>query len=135
MSAFIVEQETIGFIVQAGISYGIIEREDALRTANMLWRENQKSIKSCYPNKKDFCKIGRFKSIGHLGTFKEFAPSQVRETINYFKYQSCEHNGWESSKSYCLIRIIRDKAMDRGGYKQGVVWGSPAPVKITRIKY
>jgi len=139
MSAYIVEQQTIGFIVQSAIGYGLIKRGEAIKTANMLWKENKKSIEYRYSHSddlKEYSKIGRFRAFGHLGTFKEFVPLQVINSCNNLDYQSCEHPTWRDSDACKLLDIIIAKANRLSKKIVGEpIWGSPKPVTIKRIDY
>ena len=136
MSAYIVSQETAGFIVNAAINYGLINRSEALATANMLMKENQQSVKSRYRDQ--YAAIPIFTNKKQLGVFNSYHPQQVKWTCEHFAYQSCEHKTWEGSYTYSLIELIKEAA-ERIPHKKvdemDLIWGAPIPHLIMGCKW
>ena len=126
MSAYIVNQDTAAFIVNAAINYGLIDRSMALSVANMLMEENQLSVKSRYRG--GYATIPIFTNKKQLGVFNTFHPQQVKWTCEHFAYQSCEHMTWEKSHAYCLVNMIIKAAESIPHTKMDemdLVWGAP----------
>lgn len=104
-----------------------------VEAANMLWRENIKSVSARYPNESsatlpgprgvEFVVEDKDLKIGWM----EFNPVQVLKSAQCYSYQSCEHDEWEQSEAFAFIRSLKDAAIHSlPGYEQAE-WGSPDP--------
>ena len=141
MSAYIVEQNVIGFIVKAGIEYGVIDPHNAVAEARMLWKENQNSIYARYGCGDDYGNIGDITKKSQLGSYVEYNPDQVILSCACYGYQSCEHDGWADSDAKKLIDAIKQEAIERGGNEEASIvtdrrlkWGAPQPFDIEWVE-
>ncbi len=132
MSAYIVDQQTAAFIVNAAINYGLIKRSEALSTANMLMQENQKSIEYRY-GCDEYANIVVFTNKKQLGVFDSYDPRQVVKSCEHFAYQACEHRTWEQSKAHGFIKLVEFCAVKLIKHTTSIkdtVWGAPDPVSM-----
>lgn len=152
MSAFIVDKDHIIYLVSAALNYasswhgsfswyhngqrGEIRSGDyerAADAANMLWRENIRSVSHRYPNESSATLPGprgetfeiTARDIPH---FVRVESVQVLKSCSCFEYQSCEHDEWEKSEVFAFIQSLKDSAINAlPGYDKAK-WGAP-PVK------
>jgi hypothetical protein len=135
MSAYIVSREHILYLLAAATS-PVIEAigklrwfhdgqwhdvrsddsERAAEVANLLWRENIASVSARYPNESSATLPGpcheNFVIVPadlHV-PFKAINPMQVIKCCDCYEYQSCEHEGWETSEAYAFISALRTAA-------------------------
>ena len=140
MSAYIVEQNVIGYIVRAGMEFGVIDSHNAVAEARMLWKENQNSIYARYGGGDDYGNIGEITKKAHLGTFPAIHPTQVIKSCHCYAYQSCEHEGWKTSEAKKLTDKIIAEAINRGGVEDPPFsqrcwkWGAPEPSRIEWVE-
>lgn len=140
MSAYIVGQNVIGYIVNAGIHYGVIKSSEAVSKARMLWRENQISVHHRYGDQDDYGNIGNITKRLHLGHFgDEFDPYQVIVSCQHLEYQSCEHAGYRYSQADQLLNDIMTAVEERHGIsredeRQGTIWGAPEPAFMASLE-
>lgn len=140
MSAYIVEQNVVGFLIMVGIEYGIIDPHNAVAEARMLWLENQRSIHYRYDDSDDYGNVPDITKKEQLGEYEEFNPDQVIMSCGCYSYQSCEHPEWESSEAKCLVDKIKEEAIARGGCEKScfknrhLKWGAPEPKDIEEVK-
>jgi len=51
-----------------------------------------------------------------------------KDHIDYLvKYQSCEHDGWESSKAKAIVDALRSSAWHALPGYEDAAWGPPVP--------
>ena len=152
MSAFVVDREHISYLVAAaesrtiGSRYGdsfswyhkksgnrISLNDNTRKVGQMLWNQNIKSVKYCYPD----CEgndlpgpIGEdfnFHSTDLTGKwfFRSFDPVQVLKSCKCYAYQSCEDPEWEESEAFNFIESLQDSAISAlPGYEEAK-WGGP----------
>lgn len=127
MSAFIVGEEHIRYLVNAGLSrsicpHGISWRgggslqrgeqdtaERANRTGAMLWEENYRSVNYRY-RESDAAPSYQHRAAD---LYDRFDPVQVLKAIACFEYQSCEHSGWKGSEAAAFCEELRLAAIAR----------------------
>ena len=149
MSAYIVDRETIQYLMQSGLEAGFrhnkgrrmrwyhdresywLDDRNATEVGQMLWEENIKSV------------AYRYRDTAHLGLpgpadettyiyFHEdatvgyrWSPAQILKAADCYEHQSCEHPGWESSSAKAFIDVLRKLAWTRvPGYEEAE-WGHP----------
>jgi hypothetical protein len=138
MSAWIVSKAHIDALVHAlGRREMLPDHPDLV--GRMLWRENVKSIHARYPDTElndanypgpiDF-KAATVDAYAFTTPPVDWNPSQLLHHIGCYDYQSCEHEEWESSASYALMRDLAAALEREGGDRDKVdrdttPWGVP----------
>jgi hypothetical protein len=153
MSAYIVDKEHVLYLVEAAMSrrigggsfywmwgnptqsakLGTCDYERAVEVANMLWRENIKSVSARYPNESSATLPGPkggafvitradFEGVRWL----QFDAVQVIKACDCFNYQSCEHGEWEASEAKGFVDALRSSAWHELPGYDGATWGAPA---------
>lgn len=128
MSAWIVSKRHIDYIVTAAIQAELISMSPD-ETGRMLWRECLASVAYRYP--------------GDTGSGDRPGPVDFRDsdvdtytwtetpvltggalakTLGCYRYQSCEHPGWEDSEAAALIEKL-NAPVDGADYPDSVPWG------------
>lgn len=136
MSARIVNQNVIGFIVNAAIQYQFIDPSEAPELGNMLWQENQKSVHHRYGHEDDdYGNIGVFTKRMELGVFEDFNPSQVISSCKHYEYHACEHRDWLESEAYKFIARLIKEATRNGGEidHESTIYGAPDPIHMIEV--
>jgi hypothetical protein len=87
----------------------------ATEVGQMLWNENIKSVSARYPNDAPDnlpgpCGEDYLFKIQHLVPSRPMEPVAVLKACDCFEYQSCEHDGWESSEAKAFIESLRSAA-------------------------
>jgi hypothetical protein len=105
MSAYIVDKATIdaivtGYLKHTATASGVTEppatlTELATKVGAMLWQENYNSVNARYRNN----------DVRPPYTFEPLSvpPSILLGSLKCYRYQSCEHDGWETSDSYQIV--------------------------------
>lgn len=152
MSAYIVEKNHIIYLVSAAMcrslnrcggnftwyhretshALGCADYERAAEVANMLWRENMKSVSARYPNESSATLPGPkedMEVIAELdftrGHWDRFDPVQVLQSINCLGYQSCEHEGWKDSEAHTFLESLKSAAIHSLPGMDAAKWGAP----------
>jgi hypothetical protein len=109
--------------------------DERAAVGNMLWRANEESIRARYPQCKtaaDFPGNGRDAATGYTLTGSDFGrpparvdPVQVLKSCNAFRYQACEHAGWDASEACSFIDALREKAISCLPGYEDASWGAP----------
>ena len=109
--------------------------DDKAAVGNMLWRANEESIRARYPDCKAPDKYpgnGRDAATGYTLTGADFGrppariePVQVLKSCNAYRYQACEHDGWETSEACSFIDSLREKAISCMPGYEDASWGAP----------
>lgn len=126
MSAFVVNEEHIRYLVNAGMSrsitkgYGLSwdydEMEEGFgpdadehlnRIGAMLWQENYASVNHRYGESHDGWRLYSHKREPS----RHFDPVQVLKAIACYEYQSCEHEGWKVSQARSFCEALRHAAI------------------------
>ena len=147
MSAYIVDRETIQYLVQSGLDAGFQSRQgrtmrwylDDMRlelddrnttdVGQMLWDENIKSVAYRY---QDTAHMGLPGPTGetifvylHESAVYKWNPAQVLKATDYYEYQSCEHPGWATSSAKAFLDVLRKLAWTRVAGYEDAQWGHP----------
>ena len=149
MSAYMVDRHHIAYLVEAAFSRCInrghylmhhmnetSETAAKVKLCNMLSEENARSIAARYPDTED----NPSNAPGDLATFDAWTvgelramtwmtinPVQVIKAAHCYRYQACEHDGWQRSEAKEFIEGLIDSAAHHiKGYDQAE-WGAPKP--------
>lgn len=123
-------RETVGTYIPAELRPG--DYDEAVRVGQMLWNECIRSVSARYPDEpvtdlpgvegEDYTFTRR-----DLDPFLRIDPVQVLKSCSCYAYQSCEHDGWETSEAYAFIDALRHRAIaSLPGYEEAA-WGAPEP--------
>lgn len=123
MSAFVVSQKHIEYLVGAAWRYGSIDRgaPDVVEyTAAMLDRENRVSVAHRYPTAEilpgaaevaaQWAEVART-TFDVVAVSRRIDPVTLLKQLACYEYQSCEHPQWEASKAHALCQRIRGAAI------------------------
>lgn len=154
MSAYVVDRQHIMYLVKAAASRqlnhgsdfrwthngkthklsGLVDgQEEEIRIANILWRENVKSVMYRYPDDTEDSLPGpigetywiTIDDLNMLWTVLK--PVQVIKSCHCYAYQSCEHEEWETSEAKAFVdRLIARETRRIPGYDD-CQWGAPEP--------
>ena len=154
MSAYVVEKEHIDYLLTVGLDwkdlkwfvYDLPGDEDYMRgqpwgptaiqsaqrrrrtltldtadaVGSMLWLENRRSINHRYDEEEEDPELYLYESYGSPAD-----PVAVLKAIRCFEYQSCEHEGWQTSEAKDFCDSLLYEAIRRlPGYEEAV-WGVP----------
>lgn len=144
MSVHMVDKNHILYLVGAAISPAIAtsgkfgghtlcpgKPESAADFANMLWRENIKSISARYPNRSSGTLPGPSEKKFVIEPkdfptpFKVFDPVQVIKSCDCFEYHSSVHPGWKTSAAKEFISALRREAWHALPGYEVAEWGAP----------
>lgn len=126
MSAFLVSDYHISYLVEAGVrfkvwvnfgsGYDYLTSEKAQHIYEVLKRENIRSINHRY-------KTNGTKIRGLRKYVTNIDPILVLKAISCYEYQSCEHQEWETSLAFSICRAIEKAAIrELPGY-ENAPWG------------
>jgi hypothetical protein len=110
MSAYVVDKETIDTLIAGALRAKLFGPDEATEKGQMLWRENVISVSFRYNlPMRDATELADYE--GDVEAY-EFAPCDptgeaIDAAIDCLDYQSCEHDGWEASAAYALLKNIR----------------------------
>lgn len=113
--------------------------ERAAEVANMLWRENIKSVSHRYPNESSATLPGPIDENFVIepkdipACLAEFKPVQVLKSCDCYGYQTCEHEDWETSEAHTFIQALRARAWHSLPGYDDAEWGAPAIKTIKTI--
>lgn len=125
MSAWIVSKAHIDCLVQSLVTEGIIEMEAADRVGRDLWRENHRSVNFRYGEKT------RTPSYRFEGVESPLDDDVVHKQVRCYNYQTCEHGGYEASRSYRLVTQLGKILTARRGTDE---MSDAAPWGIDRLE-
>ena len=146
MSAYIVDKEHIDAMLHAGLMYGKqypvrfpiagdwdntleLNVETVHKIGKMLWMENARSVSSRYPNDKPGTWPG---PAGltlddvlsyHYQATRAITPIEGLKLIHYYRYQTCEHEGFETSDAAAFCKELEALLIRKiPGYEEAP-WG------------
>ena len=158
MSAYIVDRETIQYLVESGLEAGYqhhrgrgmrwhhdgesheLEDLNATDVGQMLWDENIKSVAyrdqdsahQGLPSPADETAFVYFHERPTAAY--RWDPAQILKATDCYEYQSCEHPGWEASSANAFIDVLRHLAWTKlPGYNEAE-WGHPKWMEASRPK-
>ncbi len=157
MSAWIVDKVHIDLLITAGLvipnrnvgnsklrwyrdrTYTELDHTNADAIGVMLWSENFKSVEDRYPNE-----VGELPGAeegfdaAHVLTYKhrrihgDLDPVVVLKAIGCYRYQSCEHDGWETSDANLFCEALTVECIHAlPGYNEAP-WGFDDPAFFTK---
>lgn len=163
MSAYIVSRNHILYLIGAACSHQITRnygfswyhagehhrldpsnREQCADVANMLWRENMASVSARYPNETSATLPGplgkgAFDPIAPTDfapvLWDAFNPVDVLKAVGCYRYQSCEHDGWETSEAFTFCRNLEHACICALPGWEDAEWGCPDTLAEKRAKY
>lgn len=114
-----------------------VSRQEPTSLGRMLWAENYKSIRARYGDY-DF-KAGKYVKApayhytkppavikSHRGNFLTGSADQAAKHCHFYSYQSCEHEGWETSRAKKMIDKLENHLVRYYGadwQKPNLMWG------------
>lgn len=106
MSAFIVSHDHIDALVTYAVTKGLTRRTPT-EAGQVLLAENAKSVAHRYNEG-----VSNEPTLYRHRTFTKPLPAiAILKAVDCLAYQSCEHDGWESSDAKALLDTIRDTAI------------------------
>lgn len=115
-------------------TFGLCEsRERHEEVGQMLWDENRKSIDYRYPDcagNDENCpgEVGEDFRYQHSGRcWSKMDAVQVIKACHCYRYQSCEHPGWERSLAASFIEVLIAAAVHSLPGYDAAEWGAPEP--------
>jgi len=97
-------------------------RIDTDQVGTLLWLECQRSVAARYPNDKDGDWPGPIGlrlsdilcySYDERPRSQRLTAIQALKALDYYEYQSCEHNGWEGSPARAFCDSLRRAIISR----------------------
>jgi hypothetical protein len=152
MSAFVVSKRDVLYLVTAAMNreltyggafhwrgqdslsreLGNFDYKKAAQVATMLWQENCRSVADCYVDNPDMSVRPEYHAVSErdvLDYFDNhlppFNPIQLVKSCDYYDYQSCEHDEWETSEAKSFTDHLRKWAIVLLPEWKAAVWGSP----------
>ena len=131
MSAFMVSNNHIQYMLDAAVRYGVtykntaghwdrIERNDFDKMGKLLQDENWASVSHRYADPSGM-EEPTFENSGV--TPFEIDPVQVIKACHCYSYQSCEHPGWEGSVAQEFTARLLNAAAGRVEGYDDAEWG------------
>jgi hypothetical protein len=125
MSAFIVSNDHIDYLVSAALTYGrggyvkygdvYISSQNANETGARLISENTNSVQYRYPDEPINALPGPIATVYAIDykyrPFLHVTPVQTLKALSCYEYQSCEHPGWETSSAKRFCDQLRNAAI------------------------
>lgn len=145
MSAYVVDRDTIRYLVSAAMSPRILGQsyhslryqwgdhpfdlgcgdfEAAAHIGQVLWNENQRSVNARYGDSDPAPEYGQ-----HVEWFGTFDPVQVLKTISCLNYQSCETKDWENTQAAAFLRGLERQCIGALAGYESAAWGAPKEQK------
>lgn len=149
MSCYMIDREHVRFLVSAARRYARngcfgwvvggkwegfdgASQDKASDLGSMLWLENIASVEGRYPDTKGKSERmpGRIDETYIYSHSKDWPSDmidavQVLKSAACYRYQACEHEGWEASESASFIRALISSAIESlPGYDKAK-WGAP----------
>ena len=140
MSAWIVSENHVRLLVEALYKYEVVESGNQCLTpdvlGHILWRENYKSVNHryhehaktpTYTHNSAAVANWEYPRAGS-GTIRELTRNSalVYKQAQHYRYQSCEHDGWEASQACALITRLCEaieKSTGTTELEDGAPWG------------
>jgi hypothetical protein len=153
MSAYICDRRHIHYLVAAAKAVGQphgfrwhyqgqwreLDHGNRVGVANLLWQENIASVKARYPGEQvdtlpgpgageekrpDAFRITRADFPANFPS-AAFEPAQIFKACDCYEYQSCEHEGWDTSEARAFINALRRSTWQSVPGYEGAEWGAP----------
>lgn len=130
MSAFIVSSDHVAVIVNSGLvdchdpltwyfgnpqRSGKLDHTNAEEIGQMLWEENHRSVNFRYREQAE--------TLEYRHVFHVTRPGiEALKLIHSYEYQSCEHDGWESSEAKAFCDYLARRLINRLPEYQAAKW-------------
>lgn len=117
-----------------------MDPEALSEAANMLWRENIKSVSYRYPNESSATLPGpRNPGIITADDFggcndEPLSIPQIFKSADCYWYQTCEHPDAEESEALAFIQALRRASWHALPGYEDAEWGAPKPIDRDAIK-
>lgn len=142
MSAFLVSEDHIRYLIQAGLcmntygnlrwfshgteseqprQLGELDDHNASEVGNMLWRENHASVSYRYNAAGGACPVYVHDKAG-AKVFR-IDPVWVLKLIQCYEYQACEHPGWCDSAARAFCEALQTRAIHHLPGYDDAPWG------------
>jgi hypothetical protein len=108
MSAFIISEKQIELLatVAAKQYYGDNLVGEITRIAQLLWKENHKSVNYRYSEKNRTPKVIPKDYDYYQNLLAQFTPIEIYKLAQCYEYQSCEHDTYAKSKAHAIVADI-----------------------------
>lgn len=127
-------------------SYLIVDHQCADQVGRLLLEENIASVWARYPGDESIDTLPGPRPMPRPADYTwraagwELPPIQVIAAIHGYRYQSCEHRGWEGSLSKALVDALEQQMIQQvPGYSSAETWhytrpvGQPEVVSLTAL--
>ena len=148
MSAYLVDRDTIRYLVSAATSRQIMhnytmrwhhsgqshelrcgEPKPAADVGQMLWSENYRSVEHRYPDITPDTMPGPVDDLPiyyeHITWQGNIDPVQVLKTCANYSYQSCETSDWKETEAHAFIEALTHHAIRALPGYEDAAWGAP----------
>lgn len=152
MSTYMVDREHVRYLVHVAIAAARRDKSPAFRwwfrgdwrelrvrdleraraIGQMLWDENAASVRCRYPDcGLDSDMPGPMRETFVYDIHVPLAGAtdwvQVLSACHCYRYQSCEHDGWEGSEALAFLEALLNRAEHFVPGYEDAVWGAPVP--------
>lgn len=125
MSCHIVDENVIDYLVFNFIKYKVPVTETPSALGKLLAEENVKSVSARYREPARGLPYRGYNK-GHAAYRHD--PLQVLKTINYYRYQTCEHAEWREGRVFQLLNLLEKTVIIKMLDKEDLIWGAPLPI-------
>lgn len=145
MSAYLVEENHVAYIIEAAIKLGCTytltkaagtNDIDAARLicANMLTTENQNSVNARYrETETPYIWTAEALESYHWND-SDFTAAQIIKSCDCYEYQACEHDAWEDSAAHKITQAITSRAASQTPGYDSAIWGAPETTNTNQEK-
>ena len=160
MSCYLVDRQHITYLIEAAEkfeayikvpgenprkSYEHVNKfthQEKEALGQMLWDENVRSVEGRYPDTRTTREYpGTAEAAEDVAYYvhpqasvfsqeMDFTPAQVFKSIACYDYQSCEHDGWESSDAYRFCHRLMEAVGGKQPGSSEAAWGAPEPWSV-----
>lgn len=118
MSAFLVNDYHIAYLVQAGVKFGLLEPEEGPAVGECLYLTNLVSLAHRYPEDGDLDGVARTwrgdgEGVRYLPPIvtEEIEPLVVLKGLRCYEYQACEFAEWSESDAHVFCEALAEVAL------------------------
>ena len=145
MSAFIQSNEHIDVLVsyftsdiqgrglwtKVGDGYDYLKPENAYKIAEVLHMENLKSVNHRYNDSEPMT----YEFTYYPDLEQAYSPAEIAKAIDGLEYQSCEHDGWDSSEAKAVLNRMRKQLLTKmRGYEDANTWSIDEVKQPTAVR-
>ncbi len=120
-----------GLWTKIGEDWDYLTPENAYKVAEMLNIENLKSVNHRY---------NEGEQISYEFTYYDlldmvYTPAEIAKAIDGLEYQSCEHDGWDSSEAKATLGRMRKHLLTKmRGYEDAETWSIDEVKRPTAVR-